>query len=143
MNGQVVVDDRDFEASQEKKLEQAIRCTLPQRRANSVMGTRVKKLIVQLPGSTRNSTSRVSASLNQFKGSDFDLNPHDRHLFQYESTMERVRKSIDDNQILDTTPGLNHSNTFNKLLRCSQKDRTKDLGPSAFRYRDTFAERLL
>ena len=57
--------------------------------------------------------------------------------------MDRVRKSVDDQRILDTSPGLNHSNTFNKLLRSSHNDRSKDLGPSAFRYRETTAERLL
>lgn len=112
MNGAVVVEDRDFESSQAQKFEKSIRCTAPLQRAKSVQSTRVKKLVDSLQTSCRNSKENIIALCDVLKNTDLNLNPTDRHLFQYESTQERVQKSVQENRILDTTPGMNHHNIF-------------------------------
>lgn len=50
---------------------------------------------------------------------------------------------MDANSFLDTSAGQNTDVTFSRLLRQTQKQRSKDLGPASFRYRNTTAERLL
>ncbi len=53
----------------------------------------------------------------------------------------RVSSSCAFNSMLDTSAGMNSDITFSRNLRKS--DRSKDLGPAAFRFSTNTAERLL
>ena len=59
------------------------------------------------------------------------------------SQKDRIRKSINDNSFLDTSPGVNADIVFDSVLRKNQRDRSKDLSAESFRFSDNKAERLL
>lgn len=155
----MVTNDDEYRKGQEEKLSQVIRCASVDEVPVRLAKPRCKSTSMQRASAVRNlqnslpskisqgsflSRSQTSSRLNfhDFKRTSLNLCPRQRPR-QYLTQSERIDQSLIENAIYDTTPKGNTEIGFSKLLRQTQRNRSKDLGAPVFKHDRYTVDRMM